>query len=149
MTRALLRFCGGSLITFALLNLHLPALAQIQQPPELGPRLKPLVKLVGFLNAPRPQHNAHPVLTVKLPYDDKQYTFLLTDLRIMAGPVLTPGDILSEVTPYTPNFYIRTAREVATQIASAGPTDRLSILAEYWAANRALSIQSFEKSPAE
>jgi len=146
MTRMLLHFCGGSLIMFVLLSLPLSALAQVHQTPELGPQPKPLVKLVGFLNAPRPQNNAYPVLTLKLPYDDKQYTFLLTDLRIMAGPILTPGDILSAVTPYTPNLYIRTSRDIAAQIAGAGPTDRLSILAEYWEADRALSIQSFEKS---
>lgn len=104
------------------------------------------MKLISFLNAPSPRNNARPVLTLKLPGDEKSYTFVLIDMRIMAGPLRTPGNILSEVKPFSPNFYIRRSREIAAQIASAGPTEQLSILAEYWRTDRVLSVQSFEES---
>jgi len=71
---------------------------------------------------------------------------VLTDLRIMAGPLRTPGDILSEVKPYSTNFYIRASPDVVAQITSAAPTEQLTILAEYARADRVLLVQSVEKS---
>ena len=128
--------------------LILPALllAQTQPQPSIGPPLKPLVKLTGYLNASVSKENVRPVLTLTLPHDEKRYTFLLTELKVMAGPLRTPESILSEVKPYSPNFRLQASREVTTQIASATPTERLVILAEYSRADRLLLVQSVEKN---
>jgi len=86
------------------------------------------------------------VLTITLPGDEKRYTFLLTDLQVMAGPLRTPESILSEVKPYSPNFRLYASQEVTKQIASATPIERLVILAEYSSADRVLLVQSVEKN---
>jgi hypothetical protein len=105
--------------------------------------------LVGFLNATPAPNNVLPVVTVKLPGDEKRHTLLVTEIKVMAGPPRTAESILSEVKPYTPNFHIRTSPEIATQIASATPTEQLTILAEYSQSDRALQIQGFEKGAKE
>ena len=136
------------LVALVLLGGTVSVLAQFHDPsqPEFGQPVKPLIKLIGFLNEPTPAPSPKPVLTLALAGDEKRYTFTLTDMRIMAGPLLTPGDILSQVKPYSTNFYIRGPRDVMTQISSAAPGERLSILAEYSWADRVLLVQSVEKS---
>jgi hypothetical protein len=114
--------------------------------PDLGPPLKPLIKLIGYLNAPVAPTNTYPVLTLALAGDEKRYTFIQTDMRIMAGPLRTPGDILDEVKPYSPNFHLRGSREVLAQLSDTAPTEQISILAEYSQADRVLLVQSVEKS---
>jgi len=138
----------GSLTALLLLNATVSAFAQVSDhlQPGLGPPLRPLIKLVGFLNEPTPATSPKPVLTVALAGDDKRYSFTLTDMRIMAGPLITPGDILSEVKPFSTNFYLRGARDVLTQISDATPGEQLSILAEYSRADRVLLVQGVEKS---
>jgi hypothetical protein len=127
--------------------LILPVLlfAQTDHHPNLGPPLKPLVKLIGYLNAPVPKENVLPVLTIKLLNDEKRHTFLLTEMKIMAGPLRTPESILSEVKPYTTNFHLYASQEITAQIMSATPTEQLTILAEYSSVDRILRVQSFEK----
>ena len=125
-----------------------PVVSRAQDSPHshIAPQLKPLVKLVGFLNATPAPTNVRPILTLELSGDEKHYTFLLTEMKVMAGPLRTAESILSEVKPYTPNFRIRTSREIAAQVAAANPTEQLTILAEYSQTDRVLQIQSFEKS---
>jgi hypothetical protein len=138
------------LITFILgLTFSSAAFAQGEHYPSLGSPLKTLVKLIGFVNTPIAASNLRPVLTLKLPGVEKQYTFLLIDMKIMAGPSRTPEAILDDVKRRTPNFFIRGSRDIATQIAESGPDDRLSILAEYTRADRSLAVQSIEKEQAE
>ena len=148
MHSRILRFGFSSLIALVLLSGTVSVLAQFHEPsqPEFGQPFKPLIKLIGFLNEPTPATSPKPVLTLALAGDEKRYTFTLTDLRIMAGPLLTPGDILSQVKPYSTSFYMRGPRDVMTQISSAAPDERLSILAEYSRADRVLMVQSVEKS---
>lgn len=136
------------LIALVLLGRTVSVLAQLHEPsqPELGQPFKPLIKLIGFLNEPTPATSPKPVLTLAFAGDEKRYTFTLTDMRIMAGPLLTPGDILSQVKPYSTNFYLRGPRDVLTQISSATPAEQLSILAEYSRTDRVLLVQSVEKS---
>jgi hypothetical protein len=120
--------------------------AQVQPLPEFGTPHKPLIKLIGFLNPTLSEYNTRPVLTLKLPDDEKRYTFLLTDMRIMAGPIRTPDSILSEVKPFSTNFYLRASRDVTAQISSATPAEQLAILAEYSSADRSLLVKGVEKS---
>jgi hypothetical protein len=137
-----------NLKTLAILTLLiLPPLllAQTHPQPSFGPPLKPLVKLTGYLNATVPKENVRPVLTVKLPDDEKRHTFWLTDLQVMAGPLRTPESILAEVKPYSPNFRFYGSQAAITQIASATPIERLVILAEYSSADRVLLVQNVEK----
>jgi len=131
------------------LNFSSAAFAQVEHSPPFGSPLKTLVKLIGFVNPTIPASNLQPVLTLKLPGNEKKYTFLLTDMKIMAGPLRTPESILDDVKRHTPNFFIRCSRDIATQIAESGPADRLSILAEYTRADRSLAVQGFEKQQAE
>jgi hypothetical protein len=140
---SLLRFF---LLTMVLILSGAFSLFAQEQFPQLGPPLKPLIKLIGYLNAPVSPTNTYPVLTIALSGDEKRYTFLLTDMRIMAGPLRTPGDILSEVKPYSTNFYLRAPREVLAQLSDTAPTEQVSILAEYSRADRVLLVQSIEKS---
>jgi len=128
--------------------LILPVLlfAQTDHQPNFGPPLKPLVKLIGYLNAPVPKENVLPVLTIKLLDDEKRHTFLLTELKVMAGPLRTSESILSEVKPYTTNFHLYASQEITAQIMSATPAEQLTILAEYSSADRILRVQSVEKS---
>jgi hypothetical protein len=140
---------GVRLIVSGVLSLFLfPLLlfAQTDRQPSFGLPLKPLVKLIGYLNAPVPKENIRTVLTIKLPDDEKRHTFLLTELKVMAGPLRTPESILSEVKPYTTNFHLHASRDATAQIASATPAEQLTILAEYSSADRILLVQSVEKS---
>ena len=146
MPRSWLCFARRTIVTLALLLVYSSAHGQDPLHTPVTPQLKPLVKLVGFLNATPAPTNVLPILTLKLPGDEKRYTFLLTEMKVMAGPLRTAESILSEVKPYTPNFHVRTSREIVAQIATAKPTERLTILAEYSRTDRALQIQSFEKS---
>ena len=140
------RFVSRSvIILFAFFSLPLPAYGQVSHPPPVGPPLKPLVKLVGFLDATPAPTNVLPIVTLKLPGYDKRHTFLVTEMKVMAGPLRTTESILAEVKPYTPNFHIRTSREIAAQLAETSPIERLTILAEYSRSDRALLIQSVQK----
>ena len=134
-------------VILVLASLILPVLlfAQSDHQPSFGPPLKPLVKLIGYLNAPVPKENVLPVLTIKLPEDDHRHTFLLTEMKIMAGPLRTPESILSEVKPYTTNFHLYASREITAQITSAAPAEQLTILAEYASADRILRVLSVER----
>ena len=138
-----IRLTAGGALALPLFPLLL--FAQIHHPPSLGPPLKPLVKLTGYLDPPIPKENVRPVLTLRVPGDEKLHTFLLTDLKVMAGPLRTPESILAEVKPYTPNFRLHASRDAIAQIASATPAEELTILAEYSSGDRVLQVQSVEK----
>jgi hypothetical protein len=128
----------GALLTL-LLSFPSFVWAQVRPYPE-----GPLIKLIGFFNATPPKGASSDVLTLKLPHDEKRYTFVLKDMKIMAGPLRTPGDILAEVKPYSTNFYLRTSREIAERLANASPAEPVSILAQYSSADRALLVQNVE-----
>lgn len=134
------------LLVFASLILPGALFAQSDHQPSFGPPLKPLVKLSGYLDTPVPQENVLPVLTLRLPEGDRRHTFLLTEMKIMAGPLRTPESILSEVKPYTTNFYLHASPEITAQITSTAPTEHLTILAEYSSTDRVLRVQSVEKN---
>ncbi|NOT55712.1 MAG: hypothetical protein HOP18_14015 [Deltaproteobacteria bacterium] len=133
---------------FVLPFLTFPALllAQTDHHPNLGPPLRPLIKLIGYLNAPVPKENVLPVLTIKLLGDESRHTFLLNELKVMAGPLRTSESILSEVKPYSTNFHLHASQEILAQIRSAPPTEQLTILAEYSSADRILRVQHVEKT---
>jgi len=135
----------GVIILVALFSLSAPAHGQTPYPPYVVPQLRPLVKLVGFLDATPAPTNVLPIVTLKLPGYNKRHTFLVTEMKVMAGPLRTAESILAEVKPYTPNFRIRTSRAIAAQLAETPPTERLTILAEYSQSDRALLIQSIQK----
>jgi len=142
------RFGLASLIALVLLSATVSVSAQIDNPmqPELNPPLKPLIKLIGFINASPSPMSPKPVLTLALPGEEKRYTFMLTDMRIMAGPLRTPGDILDEVKRYSTNFYIRAPRDIVAQISDTSPSQQLTIVAEYSRSDRVLLVQSVERS---
>jgi hypothetical protein len=146
MRRKGMRTGIASMIALVALGMAVASFAQVRPLPEFGPPHKPLIKLIGFLNFTPSEHNTRPVLTFKLPDDEKRYTFLLTDMRIMAGPLRTPESILSEVKPFSTNFYLRASRDVTAQISSATPAEQLVILAEYSRADRSLLVKGVEKS---
>jgi hypothetical protein len=148
MNVRMLRFGLTGLIPLVLLSGTVSVFAQIDNStqPRFGPPLRPLIKLIGFINASPSPMSPKPVLTLALPGEEKRYTFTLTDMRIMAGPLRTPGDILDEVKPYSTNFYIRASREVVAQISDTSPSQQLTILAEYSRSDRVLLVQSVEKS---
>ncbi|MGE0822701.1 MAG: hypothetical protein AB7G75_35150 [Candidatus Binatia bacterium] len=127
-----------------------PAHGQGQYPlPRLGPMMKPLIKFIGYLNPTIEPNNVKPVITFKLPGDEKRYTFLVTDMKIMAGPLLTPESILAAVKPYSPNFLVHTSPEISKTIAESSPAERLTILAQYSPSDRILLVQGVEKQEAE
>jgi hypothetical protein len=134
-----------SVLTLGVLFLGAPSFSQGDEHQRLGPPLRPMVKMIGFVNANIEKTETRPVLTFALPADEKRYTFLLTDMKILAGPLRTPGDILSDVKPYSTNFYLRTSQEIAAQISSAAPTEQLAIVAEYHQGDRVLYVQGVEK----
>lgn len=121
------------------------AFSQVHISPEFGLPHRPYVKLLGFLNPKIAPDETRPVLTIGLPGDEKRYAFLLTDLKILAGPLKTPQAILSEVKPFSTNFYLRTSPDMAAQIRNAAPTEQLAIMAEYSQADRALLVSKIEK----
>jgi len=141
-------YCVRLKIILVLVFLTIPVslFAQTEHQPSFGPPLKPLVKLTGYLNASVPKENVLPVLTIKLPDDGKRHTFLLTEMKVMTGPLRTPESILSEVKPYSTNFHFHASREITAQILNAMPAEQLTILAEYSSADRILRVQSVEKS---
>jgi len=123
--------------------------AQGRNQPPVAPPHRPRVKMIGFLNAEIAKTETRPVVTFTLPKDEKQYTFLLADMKILAGPLRTPGSILSEVKPYSPNFRVRTSQELAEQIKNTMPTEQLTLSAEYYSADRVLFVEGVEKSEPE
>jgi hypothetical protein len=134
----------AAILVLSFLILPVLLFAQTGHPPNFSPPLKPLVKLIGHLNASVPKENVHPVLTIKLLDDEKRHTFLLTELKVMAGPLRTPESILSEVKPYTTNFHLHASAELLALIRRATPITQLTILAEYSSADRILRVQSVE-----
>ena len=129
--------------------------AQLQQtdfypadfrPANFRPGQRPAIKLVGYLNPNPPKTNVRPVLTLAFPGHDKHYTFVMVDMQILAGPILTPGTILSEVMPFTPSFYVRLSPADVKRMTSATPAQRLTIMAEYGQRDRSLLVTGFEKS---
>lgn len=140
-----------SALAFTLWQSDEPALfAQLHQinfyPVDFQPGQRPAIKLVGYLNPNPPKTNVRPVLTLAFPGHDKPYTFLMVDMQILAGPVLTPGTILSEVSPFTPSFYVRLSPADVKSMTSATPAQRLTIMAEYGRSDRSLLVTGFEKS---
>jgi hypothetical protein len=146
MSSKVIRTGIASMVALVVLGVAVVSFAQIHPRPDFGPPHKPLIKLIGFLNLTPSEHNTRPILTFKLPDDEKRYTFLLTDMRIMAGPLRTPESILAEVKPFSTNFYLRASRDVTAQISSATPAEQLVILAEYSSADRSLLVKGIEKN---
>ena len=70
-------------------------------------------------------------------------------MKILAGPLKTPESILSEVKPFSTNFYLRTSPEVVERIRSAAPTEQLVITAEYSPRDRVLLVDTVEKGVQE
>ena len=140
------RISCGTITAILLLLLSFPVYGQDHLDSRVSPPLKPLVKMIGFVNATPAPTNVLPLLTFSLPGHKQRYTFLVSDMKVMAGPLRTAEGILAEVKPYTPNFRIRTSREIATQIAQTSPIEQVTILAEYARGDRVLTIQGFEKS---
>ncbi|MGE0684207.1 MAG: hypothetical protein AB7P69_25280 [Candidatus Binatia bacterium] len=123
--------------------------SQARFPPEVGSLIRTKIKLIGFLNAKIEQDETRPVLTLGLPADEKRYTFLMTDMKILSGPLRTPGSILSEVKPFSTNFYLRASPETVAQISSATSTEQLAIIADYSSGDRVLLVDTVEKSEQE
>lgn len=131
--------CSVALLTSSL------AFSQARFPPDVGSPIRTKIKLIGFLNAKIEQNETRPVLTLGLPADEKRYTFLMTDMKILAGPLKTPGSILSEVKPFSTNFYLRASPEMVAQISEARPTEQLVITADYSQGDRVLLVDTVEK----
>ncbi|MBI3245720.1 MAG: hypothetical protein HYZ50_04335 [Deltaproteobacteria bacterium] len=127
------------------LLLSVVTFAQDHHAQHLGPLLRPMVKMTGFVNAKIEPPETRPVVTLLLPGHEERYTFLITDIKLLAGPLRTPSDILAEVKPYSPNFRLRGPQEVVNQVSSATPVDQLVITAEYASSDRLLLVQSIEK----
>ena len=123
--------------------------AQGKRLPLVAPPHRPRVKMIGFLNAEIAKTETRPVVTFTLPGDEKQYTFLLADMKILAGPLRTPGSILSEVKPFSPNFRVRTSRELAAQIKNTAPSEQIALSGEYYSADRVLFIERVDKGEPE
>ena len=142
------RFIHRIILSTLALMLCLPSpllFAQGKSQPQIAPPHRPRVKMIGFLNAEIATTETRPVVTLTLPGDEKRYTFLLADMKILAGPLRTPGSILSEVKPYLPNFRVRTSRELAAQISGTGPSEQLTLTGEYSRSDRVLFIEGVEK----
>ena len=146
-----MQYCASRLrgwavaLVIALFVLILPAHGQENFPSLATPKLKLMVKMTGFINATPAATNVYPVLTLKLQGEEKLYTFLLTEMKVMAGPLRTSESILSEVKPFKPNFHVRTSREITARLVTASPTEQLTFLALYSQSDRVLVIENFEQ----
>ena len=118
--------------------------AQDNPAQHLGPLLRPMLKMTGFVNAQIEANETRPVVTLMLPGHEGRYTFLITDIKLLAGPLRTPSDILAEVTPHAPNFRLRGPQAVVDQIRKATTTAQLSSTAEDVSNDRLLLIQRIE-----
>ena len=112
---------------------------------NLGPSLRPAIKMTGFINAEVEKTETRPVVTLALPGQQKRYKFLVTDTKLLAGPLRTPSDILAEVKPYTTSFYLRGPKDVIAQVSTAAPTEPIAITGEYSRNGRLLFVQGVEK----
>jgi len=133
----------------ALFVLILPAHGQDNLPSLAAPKLKPMVRMTGFINATPAATNVYPIVTLKLQGEEKFYTFLLTEMKVMAGPLRTSESILSEVKPYKPNFHVRTSRDITARLVTASPTEQLTFLALYSQSDRVLVIENFVQEEGE
>ncbi len=112
---------------------------------SFGPLLKPLLKMTGFVNPTILPNEPRPVVTLALPGQQQLYKLLVTDTKLLPGPLVTPSSIFSEVKRYTISFYVRGPQDVVSQISTAEPTDQLIITAEYDSNGRFLFVQTVEK----
>jgi fructose 1,6-bisphosphatase len=96
------------------------------------------------VNPPSPEAASDPVVSLRLPGGER-INFLLTDMRIMAGPLRTPGSILDEVRPYSTNFYVRASWDDVARITNADPDKPVEILAMYSSADRSLFVKEVER----
>ncbi len=135
------------LVILASVALYFPPLAFSQEEfhPNLGPTLRPAIKMTGFVNAEVEKTETRPVVTLALPGQKKLYKFLVTDTKLLAGPLRTPSDILAEVKPYTTSFYLRGPKDVIAQVGAATPTEPIAITGEYSRNGRLLFVQNVEK----
>lgn len=140
------RFSLSLLLSFFLcLAFASAASAQVRPPENLGPPLRPAVKMTGLVNAPIAATETRPVVMLAVPGHKERYKFLVTDMKLLAGPLRTPSDILAEVKPYTTSFYLRGPKEAVSRIVSAAPTDEIAITAEYSRNGRLLFVDTIEK----
>lgn len=132
-------------LVIALSVLILPAHGQDHFQSFGVPKLKPMVKMTGFINATPSATNVYPIVTLKLQGEENFFTFLLTDMKVMAGPLRTSESILSEVKPFKPNFHVRTSREITARLVTASPNEQLTFLALYSQSDRVLVIENLEQ----
>ncbi len=123
-----------------------PTHGQDQLPSIAVPKLKPMVKMTGFINATPSATNVYPIITLKLQGEEEFFTFLLTDIKVMAGPLRTSESILSEVRAFKPNFHVRTSREITARLVTARSTEQLTFLALYSQSDRVLVIENLEQN---
>jgi hypothetical protein len=139
-----LRYGLISAILTAALFYSSSVFAQARRPGNLGPPLRPMLQMTGFVNPSTVDADNRPVVTLALPGQKKHYRFLVTDTKLLAGPLRTPSDIFAEVKPYTTSFYLRGPQKILSQITTATSTDRLTITGEYSRNGRFLFVQSIE-----
>ena len=121
------------------------AFSQDRPQPNFGPSLRPLLKMTGLVNAEIEKTETRPVVTLALPGQQNRYKFLVTDTKLLAGPLRTPSDILAEVKPYTTSFYLRGPQDLIAQVGNATPSEPIAITAEYSRHGRLLFVQGIEK----
>src|SRR2546428_13690751 len=71
MNTRLIHSVSLSMIVSAILSMTAAVFAQDRPQPELGPSLKPLIRLTGFLNVSPPTPTTSPFLTLPFPADAK------------------------------------------------------------------------------
>jgi hypothetical protein len=104
------------------------------------------ISMTGFINTTPSATNVYPIVTLKLPGEDNFFTFLLTEMKVMAGPLRTAESILSEVRAFKPNFHVRTSREITARLVTASPSEQLTFLALYSQSDRVLVIENLEQN---
>jgi hypothetical protein len=103
-----------------------------------------LIRLTGHLREPRSGESGFNDLTLE--WRKKQRHFQLGDLRVMSGRRL-PGDVLSTVTQYRPNFTLYGPDALLNRLDEAGPDDDVEILGYFRMAQRTLIVNEVRIGP--
>lgn len=104
-----------------------------------------LVRLEGRVGEPRPDDKG--TTDLELGRGAKRYRFQLEKLTVLNGR-RSPGQVLSDVQPYHPNFNLVGAEAMLQRLDEAKPTDRVTILGYLRLGVRDLMVSEVKAEPA-
>ncbi|HEV7730781.1 MAG TPA: hypothetical protein VGR62_01400 [Candidatus Binatia bacterium] len=102
--------------------------------------LPDLLKMTGHLGPARPGETG--TTNMKLQVDGTDHQYQLTTLEVLTGN-RSASQVLSQVTPYTPAFYLRAPAKLLKRFTDATPADTV-VVQGYFRRNSGRNLQASE-----